>query len=120
MPISKGLLAVSPATPNLRAHHDWQRKGHDPNAYQAGASNPLPSLIHYCLFPYTNVACRAPHHHVPSQLFVLFVLMMAEAVTVSVLFPFVPFMVRDFHVADTDEKVCSPPDPSSQPSLSPP
>ena len=31
--------------------------------------------------------------------------MMAEAVTVSVLFPFVPFMVRDFHVADTDEKV---------------
>ncbi len=43
------------------------------------------------------------------QLFVLFVLMMAEAVTVSVLFPFVPFMVRDFHVADTDEKVCLPP-----------
>jgi hypothetical protein len=31
--------------------------------------------------------------------------MMAESVTVSVLFPFVPFMVRDFYVADTDEQV---------------
>jgi hypothetical protein len=37
--------------------------------------------------------------------------MMAEAVTVSVLFPFVPFMVRDFHIAETDEKVRPPPPP---------